>query len=98
MGMSPERVSVDRVTVSDLMTGTMNFKDDGTFDGEVVYPRMPDKNLRVSGTYTVHNGTLTIENQTNNSTTRSKLSFEQNFMIATPIDPKGVIAYYRRIE
>ena len=76
----------------------MTFKEDKTFDGEIVYPKMPEKNMKVSGTYAVENETLTINNKTNNSTTTSVLKFEKDFMVATPVSPSGFIAYYKRIN
>ena len=98
MGMVKTPVEIERVTESDLMTGQLNFKPDKTFDGEVIYPKSPDKNTKVSGTYSVENGILTISNQANNSTTKSTLKFEKDFMIGTPINPEGFIAYYKRVN
>ena len=76
----------------------MTFKEDGTFEGEVLYPKMPDKNLKVSGTYSVENQTLTVNNQSNNSTSKSTLKFEQDFMITSPKQPGAVIMYYKRVR
>ncbi len=98
MGMVKTPVEIERVTESDLMTGQLNFKPDKTFDGEVIYPKSPDKNTKVSGIYTIENGILTISNRANNSTTKSTFKFEKDFMIATPINPEGFIAYYKRIN
>lgn len=74
----------------------MVFKEDGTFEGEVVYPKARDMNVKVSGTYALKNNTLTINNRSNNSTTRSTMKFEQDFLILTPENPEGFIAYYKR--
>jgi len=98
MGMVKTPVEIERVTESDLMTGNLTFKSDKTFDGEVIYPKSPDKNTKVSGTYSVENGILTISNKANNSTTKSTLKFEMDFMIGTPLNPEGFIAYYKRIN
>lgn len=98
MEMVKTPVEIERVTESELMKGQLNFKPDKTFDGEVVYPKSPDKNTKVSGTYTVENDILTIFNQTNASMTKSTLKFEKDFMIATPINPEGFTAYYKRIN
>ena len=98
MGMLKTPFDIDKITETDLMGGTMVFKTDGTFEGEVNYPRSPEHNIAILGTYQVENGILTINNHTNNSTTKSKIKFEKNFMILTPLNPEGLIAYYRRIE
>lgn len=98
MGMVKTPVEIERVTESELMTGQLNFKPDKTFDGEVVYPKSPDKNTKISGTYTIENGILTISNRANNSMTKSTLKFEKDFMIVTPVNPEGFIAYYKRIN
>jgi hypothetical protein len=98
MGMVKTPVEIERVTESDLMTGHLTFKPDKTFDGEVIYPKSPDKNTKVFGTYLVENGILTVSNQANNSTTKSTLKFEKDFMIGTPLNPEGFIAYWKRIN
>jgi hypothetical protein len=98
MGMTKQPFPLEKITETDLMGGSLNFKPDKTFDGEITYPKMPDKNLKVSGTYAVENGILTINNQTNNSTTQSTLKFEKDFMIATPLNPDGFIMYLKRLN
>jgi hypothetical protein len=98
MGMTKKPFPIEEVTETDLMGGNMTFKPDNTFDGEVTYPKMPDKNLKVSGTYSIENGILTINNQTNNSATKSAMRFEKDFMILTPLNPDGFIAYYKRLD
>jgi Lipocalin-like domain len=98
MGMSREPFPIEKVTESDLMRGTLTFNDDGTFEGDIVYPQMPDKNLKVSGTYSVNGSALTITNRSNGSTTESTLAFEGDFMIATPVNTTGSIAYYKRLD
>ena len=98
MGMTKKPFPIEKITETDLISGTLNFKSDKTFDGEVTYPKMPDKNLRVSGTYTIENGILTINNQTNNSTTQSTLKFEKDFMIVVPLNTDGFIMYYKRLN
>jgi hypothetical protein len=98
MGMTKKPFPIDKITETDLMGGSLTFKPDKTFDGEIAYPKMPDKNLKVSGTYTVENEILTINNQTNNSTTQSTLKFEKDFMIATLLNPDGFIMYYKRLN
>ncbi len=98
MGMSKTPVEIERITESELMTGILTFKSDKTFDGEVIYPKSPDKNTKVFGTYSVENGILTISNQANNSTTKSTLKFEKDFMIATPLNSEGFIGYFKRIN
>ena len=98
MGMTKKPFPIEEVTENDLISGRMNFKPDKTFDGEVTYPKMPDKNLKVSGSYTIENEILTINNRTNNSATKSTLKFEKDFMIATPLNPDGFIAYYKRVN
>jgi hypothetical protein len=98
MGMTKEPFLLERVVESEMIGGHMTFKEDKTFEGEVVYPKMPDKNLRVSGTYSVENQTLTVNNQTNNSSTKSTLRFEQDFMIASPEKPGAAIAYYKQVK
>src|SRR5688572_11322306 len=94
MGMTKESFPLEKMTESDMIGGHMTFKEDKTFEGEVAYPKMPDKNLKVSGTYSVEGATLTIDNQANNSTTKSTLRFDKDFMIATPETPGALIAYY----
>ena len=98
MGMTKKPFPIEKITETDLMSGNFNFKPDKTFDGEIIYPKMPDKSLKVSGTYAVENGILTINNQTNNSTTQSTLKFEKDFMIATPLNPDGFTMYYKRLN
>lgn len=94
--MTKEPFPIDNVTETDMIGGSMTFKEDRTFEGEVVYPKMTEKNLKVSGTYSVENATLTVNSKANNSTTRSTLKFERDFMIATPETPGAFIAYYKR--
>lgn len=98
MGMTKQPFPLDKITETDLMGGSLNFKPDKTFDGEITYPKMPDKNVKFTGTYAVENGILTINNQTNNSTTQSTLKFEKDFMIATPLNPDGFIMYLKRLN
>jgi hypothetical protein len=98
MGMVKTLVEIERITESDTMTGHLTFKPDKTFDGEIVYPKSPDRNTKVSDTYSVENGVLTITNRSNNSTTKSTLKFEKDFMIGMPLNPEGFIAYYKRIN
>lgn len=97
MAMTNEPYPIDRITESDLIGGIMTFKEDGTFETEINYPQMPNKDMKFYGTYTVKNEVLTINNTTNNSTTKSILEFEKDFMIATPTNPGGFIAYYKRL-
>jgi hypothetical protein len=98
MGMTKEPFPIEKITESDMIGGHMTFKEDKTFEGEVVYPKMPDKNLKVSGTYSVEGQMLTVNNHANNSTTKSTLTFEQDFMIGTPETQGAFIAYYKRIK
>ena len=84
MGMTKEPLPLDKITETDLIGGSMTFKEDKTFEGEVVYPKMAGKNLKVSGTYSVEGETLTINNLVNKSFTKSTLKFERDFMTATP--------------
>lgn len=98
MGMTKKPFPVEKVTETDLIGGNLNFKPDKTFEGEVTYPKMPDKNLKISGSYSVENEILTINNQTNNSTTKSTLKFEKDFLVATPLNPDGFIMYYKRLN
>ena len=60
MGMTKKPFPIEEITENNLIGGSMNFKPDKTFDGEVTYPKMPDKNLKVSGSHTVENEILTI--------------------------------------
>ena len=96
MGMTREPFPLREITESDVMGGSMTFKEDKTFEGTVTYPKMPEKNLKVSGTYKVEGETLTISNPATNTTTSSKLRFEDDFMVATPVTPNAFIAYYKR--
>jgi len=98
MGMTKTPFPIEKVTETDLIGGSLNFKPDKTFDGEVTYPKIPDKNMKVFGTYTIENDVLTIKNQTNNSTTKSTLKFEKDFMVATSLNTDGFIAYYKRLN
>lgn len=98
MGMTKKPFPIEEVTQTDLMGGRLNFKPDKTFDGDVTYPKMPENNLKVFGTYKIENDIITISNQANNSTTESKIKFEKDFMILTPLNPGGFIAYYKRFE
>ena len=98
MQMVKTPVAVEQITESNALTGRLNFKADQTFDGEIIYPSSPAKNLRVSGTYRFENGVLTIANQTNNSVTESTVKFEKDLMIAAPLNPVGLIMYLKRIE
>ena len=98
MGMTKTLFSIEKVTETDLMDGSLTFKTDKTFDGEVNYPKTPDKNMKIFGTYMIENDILIINNETNNSTTKSTLKFEKDFMIATPLSPNGFIAYYKRLN
>jgi len=91
-------LEVERVTESERMTGRFTFRPDNTFDGEVTYPKSPEINTKLSGTYAVEDGILTMFNQTNSSTTKSTLKFEKDFMIAKQLNPEGLIAYYKRIN
>ncbi|MBA3787033.1 MAG: hypothetical protein H0X15_16100 [Acidobacteria bacterium] len=98
MGMTKTPFPIEKVTETDLIGGSLNFKPDKTFDGEVTYPKIPDKNMKVFGTYTIENDVLTIKNQTNNSTSKSTLKFEKDFMVATSLNTDGFIAYYKRLN
>jgi len=98
MGMTKKPFPIDEVTETSLMGGSLNFKPDKTFDGEVTYPQTPDKNLKVYGSYTIENEFLTISNQINNSTTKSTVRFEKDFMVVTPLNPEAFIAYYKRLN
>jgi hypothetical protein len=98
MGMTKKPFPIDKITKTDLIGGSLNFKSDKTFDGEVTYPKMPDKNMKISGTYAIEGEILTINNQTNNSTTKSTLKFEKDFLIATPLNSDGFITYYKRLN
>lgn len=98
MGMTKEPFPTAEIGEPDVISGHMTFKEDKTFEGEIVYIEMPDKDLKVSGTYSVEGKTLTVNNQANNSTTRSTLRFEQDFMIATPETQGAFIAYYKRVK
>jgi len=97
MGMVKARVSIDLFTTEPkFIGGGMVFNSDNSFSGEVMYPRSPEKNMKVSGTYGFEDGILTINNRANNSTTQSRVEFEKDFMIATPLDPDGFTSYYKR--
>lgn len=98
MGMTKKPFPIEEVTETDLMGGSLNFKPDKTFDGEVIYPKKPENNLKVFGTYKIENEIITISNQINSSTTESKIRFEKDFMILTPLKPDGFIAYYKRLD
>ncbi|MBX3245413.1 MAG: lipocalin family protein [Acidobacteria bacterium] len=98
MEMTSKPFPAKEISESDVIGGHMTFKEDKTFEGEVVYPKTPDKNLKVSGTYSVEGQTLTVNNQANNSTTKSTLRFEDDMMIATPEKQGAVISYYKRIR
>ena len=98
MGMTKKPFPIEEVTESDLMCGSLNFKPDKTFDGEVIYPKTPENNLKVFGTYKIENDIITISNQVNSSVTESKIRFEKNFMILTPLNPDAFIAYYKRLD
>ncbi len=98
MGMTKESFPIEKITESEMIGGHMTFKEDETFEGEVVYPKTPDKNMKVSGTYSVEGQMLTVNNRTNNSTTKSILRFERDLMIASPETKGAFIAYYKRIK
>ncbi len=49
MGMTKEPFPIEKITESEMIGGHMTFKEDKTFEGEVVYPKTPDKNMKVSG-------------------------------------------------
>ncbi len=98
LGMLKTPIDLDKIKENDLIGGFMNFKDDGTFEGEVNYPKFPDKTIKVSGTYSVENGVITISNPGNNSATKSKIRFEKDFLILTPSSPDGFTAYYKSLS
>lgn len=98
MGMTKKPFPIDKITETDLMGGSLTFKPDKTFDGEITYPKKPENNLKVFGTYKIENEIITISNQTNSPTTESKMRFEKDFMILTPLNPDGFIAYYKRLN
>ena len=98
MGFTKKPFPIEKITESTLIGGKIIFKPDGTFEGEVIYPKTPERNLKVDGTYAVENGIITINNRANNSTIQSTLRFEKDFMIQTPMHPDGFTAYYKRLN
>ncbi|MGB7210720.1 MAG: hypothetical protein WBD27_18845 [Pyrinomonadaceae bacterium] len=98
MGMLKTPIDIEKVTETDFMSGFMNFKADGTFEGEISYPKFPDKTVRASGTYLVENDIITISNPGNNSVTKSTIRFEKDFLIFTPLNPEGFTAYYKPLD
>jgi hypothetical protein len=98
MGMTKKPFDIEKITEIDLIGGRMNFKPDNSFDGEITYPKYPDKTVKAFGTYAIEGEILTISNQANNSITKSTFRFEKDFLIAKPLHPEGSIMYYKRIE
>lgn len=96
IGMSKEVVPVERAGMSDLLKGRLTFNADGTFSGDFIYPKSPEKNTKAFGTYTIDNKILTVSNQSNASSTRSELFMEKDVLIAKPLDPNGYAMYLRR--
>jgi hypothetical protein len=96
VGMTKEVVPVERLVDSGLLKGQLIFNADGTFSGDFIYPKSPEKNTKALGTYTVHEGILTISNQTNNSSTASELSMEKDVLIVKPLVKEGFVMYFKR--
>jgi hypothetical protein len=97
LGMTKDVVPVERLDKSGMMKGQMNFKADGTFDGDFIYPRTPEKNTKAFGTYTLDNGIITIVNQSNNSNIKSELKMEKDVLIVKPLVENGFVMYLRRL-
>jgi hypothetical protein len=97
--MSIDPVSVDNLPSSGLAGGRMEFKEDGTLEGAVSMPGVP-QGMRISGTYRVDGDVITINNDTNKSTTQSRMRFEKDYLVLEPItrEPLAYAMYYRRIK
>ena len=96
LGISKRVVPVEQLGESDLLKGQITFNSDGTFYGDFIYPKTPEKNTKANGTYTLADGVLTISNQANNSTTNSELIMEKDVLIAKPLTRNGFAMYLRR--
>jgi hypothetical protein len=71
--MSETPVPLNDIPHSRLASGRMDFKADGTFDGNVFMRGRP-QGTSLAGTYEIDGDLLTIHNSSNNSTTKSKVS------------------------
>jgi hypothetical protein len=97
--MSVDPVSVDNLPASKLAGGRVEFKKDGTLEGVVSMPGVPE-GMRISGTYRVDGDVITINNDMNKSTTQSRMRFEKDYLVLEPItrEPLTYAMYYRRIK
>jgi uncharacterized protein (TIGR03066 family) len=96
VGMSREVVPPQSLGKSDLLEGQMNFNADGSFTGDFVYPKNPERNTKAFGTYKIDAGILIISNKSNDSLTKSELSVEENVLIVKPLVKDGFVMYLRR--
>jgi len=97
--MSTAPVPMDSMPASKLGNGRMEFKDDGTFTGTLSMPGLPQE-TSIDGTYQVDGDVLTMNNNLNKSTTKSKLRFESDYMALEPIteEPLAYVMYYKRVK
>lgn len=98
LGMSKEPVDVELLTGERFIGGQINFNSDDTFTTEVVYPKMPDKNIKIEGTYTINKGLLTVHNKTIDSIAESELRMEKDILIGKPLAKEGFMMYLRRVR
>ena len=98
MGMVSTPLDIEKVTETTLLGGSTNFNADGTFDGEITYPKTPGTTIKQEGTYVVEDDVITISNTVSHSTMKSTIKFEKDVMILTPSKPDAFIAYYKRLD
>ena len=97
--MSKSPVPVDNLPASKLASGRMEFKGDGTFEGQVSMPGVPE-GTPMSGTYQVEGDVITLNNSQNKSTTKSKVRFEKDYVVLKPLTPGpfSYSMYYKRVK
>jgi hypothetical protein len=97
--MSQSPVPLEDIPQSKLVSGRLEFKRDGTFEGAVTMHSGPEE-TRLVGTYQVDGDVITIHNSLNNSTTKSKARLVRDYLVLEPVTREALsyIFYYRRIK
>ena len=97
--MSRTSVPVDDLPSAKLASGRMEFKADGTYAGRMVMPGAP-QGVNIAGTYAVEGDVITITNSLTNTSTRSKMRFEKDYLVLEPVtqEPFSYTVYYKRIR
>jgi len=97
--MSNTPIPLDEIPQSRLASGRLEFRRDGTLEGSVSVRGVPQE-TRLVGTYQINEDVVTIHNNLNNSTTKSKARLVKDYLVLEPVtgEPLSYIFYYRRIK